>query len=53
VGFSDAYLALDNKMHNYGFTTELHVKFKYAGGESSTFKGDDERGRAGAGERQR
>jgi fibro-slime domain-containing protein len=42
VGFNDAYLALDDKMHNYGFTTELHVKFKYAGGESFTFKGDDD-----------
>jgi len=42
VGFNDAYLALDNQMHNYGFTTELHVKFKYAGGESFTFKGDDD-----------
>jgi len=42
VGFRDAYLALDDKMHNYGFTTELHVKFKYTGGESFTFKGDDD-----------
>lgn len=42
VGFNDAYVALDGKMHNYGFTTELHVKFKYSGGESFTFKGDDD-----------
>jgi fibro-slime domain-containing protein len=42
VGFDDAYLALDGEMHNYAFTTELHVKFKYAGGESFTFKGDDD-----------
>lgn len=42
VGFNDAYLALDGKDHNYGFTTELHVKFKYSGGESFTFKGDDD-----------
>ena len=42
VGFNDNYVALDGKMHNYGFTTELHVKFKYSGGESFTFKGDDD-----------
>jgi len=42
VGFNDEYLALDDKMHNYGFTTELHVKFRYSGGESFTFKGDDD-----------
>jgi fibro-slime domain-containing protein len=42
VGFNDSYLGLDDKMHNYGFTTELHVKFKYSGGESFTFKGDDD-----------
>lgn len=42
VGFNDAWLALDDKMHNYAFTTELHVKFKYSGGESFTFKGDDD-----------
>jgi len=42
VGFNDTYLGLDDQMHNYGFTTELHVKFKYSGGESFTFKGDDD-----------
>jgi len=42
VGFNDTYLALDGLEHNYGFTTELHVKFKYSGGESFTFKGDDD-----------
>jgi fibro-slime domain-containing protein len=42
VGFNDEWLALDGKMHNYGFTTELHIKFKYSGGESFTFKGDDD-----------
>jgi fibro-slime domain-containing protein len=42
VGFNDNYLGLDDEMHNYGFTTELHVKFKYSGGESFTFKGDDD-----------
>jgi fibro-slime domain-containing protein len=42
AGWDDEWLGLDDKMHNYGFTTELHVKFKYAGGESFTFKGDDD-----------
>lgn len=42
VGFNDAYLGLDDLEHNYGFTTELHVKFKYSGGETFTFKGDDD-----------
>jgi fibro-slime domain-containing protein len=42
TGFNDAYFGLDGKQHNYGFTTELHVKFKYSGGESFTFKGDDD-----------
>ncbi len=42
VGFNDTYQSPDGKMHNYGFTTELHVKFKYSGGESFTFDGDDD-----------
>jgi fibro-slime domain-containing protein len=28
--------------HNYGFTTELHTKFVYKGGETFTFTGDDD-----------
>jgi fibro-slime domain-containing protein len=28
--------------HNFGFTTELHTKFLYAGGETFTFTGDDD-----------
>jgi fibro-slime domain-containing protein len=28
--------------HNYHFTTEVHTKFKYEGGESFTFSGDDD-----------
>jgi fibro-slime domain-containing protein len=28
--------------HDYGFTTELHTKFKYNGGEHFTFTGDDD-----------
>jgi fibro-slime domain-containing protein len=42
AGFNDEYEGLDGLDHNYGFTTELHLKFKYSGGESFTFKGDDD-----------
>jgi fibro-slime domain-containing protein len=28
--------------HNYSFTTELHLKFTYGGGETFTFTGDDD-----------
>jgi fibro-slime domain-containing protein len=28
--------------HNFGFTTELHTKFKYSGGETFSFSGDDD-----------
>jgi len=30
------------RTHNYGFTTELHAKFEYNGGEHFTFTGDDD-----------
>ena len=32
----------DGKSHNFGFTTELHTKFEYMGGEVFTFEGDDD-----------
>ncbi len=32
----------DHQPHNFNFTTELHTKFKYAGGETFTFEGDDD-----------
>jgi fibro-slime domain-containing protein len=35
-------LGTDGKPHNYGFTTELHTRFKYNGGEHFTFTGDDD-----------
>lgn len=41
-GFDDTFTGEDAKLHNFGFTTELHIKFKYAGGESFTFEGDDD-----------
>jgi fibro-slime domain-containing protein len=36
-GFGNEGLA-----HNYSFTTEIHTTFRYAGGESFTFRGDDD-----------
>jgi fibro-slime domain-containing protein len=48
---SDSFFPLDDegygnsdygRTHNYGFTTELHVKFEYNGGEHFTFTGDDD-----------
>jgi len=48
---SDSFFPLDEegygnsdyeRTHNYGFTTELHVKFEYKGGEHFTFTGDDD-----------
>jgi fibro-slime domain-containing protein len=32
----------DGKPHNFSFTTEVHTKFKYLGGEVFTFEGDDD-----------
>jgi fibro-slime domain-containing protein len=32
----------DGKMHNFAFTTEVHTKFIYTGGETFTFEGDDD-----------
>jgi fibro-slime domain-containing protein len=47
---SNAFFPLDNKgfgntpgqAHNYHFTTEIHVKFKYQAGQIFTFRGDDD-----------
>jgi fibro-slime domain-containing protein len=36
-GFEDGFSA-----HNFHFTTELHLEFTYGGGETFTFKGDDD-----------
>ena len=32
----------DQKLHNFSFTTEIHTHFLYTGGETFTFKGDDD-----------
>lgn len=42
AGWDDTFNGTDSKPHNFAFTTELHIKFKYSGGESFTFKGDDD-----------
>jgi fibro-slime domain-containing protein len=42
AGWGDTAAAGTNRPHNYGFTTELHTRFKYNGGESFTFTGDDD-----------
>jgi len=46
---SSAFFPLDGMgfgneglVHNYSFTTEIHTTFKYQGGESFTFRGDDD-----------
>jgi len=33
---------LDGVPRNFGFTTELHTSFEYQGGETFTFRGDDD-----------
>jgi fibro-slime domain-containing protein len=33
---------MDGTLRNFGFTTELHTSFEYQGGESFTFRGDDD-----------
>jgi fibro-slime domain-containing protein len=42
AGFGLSGNGEDGKMHNFGFTTELHTKVKYSGGEVFTFRGDDD-----------
>jgi fibro-slime domain-containing protein len=42
AGFGLSGIGEDGKMHDFGFTTELHTKFMYAGGEQFTFTGDDD-----------
>jgi fibro-slime domain-containing protein len=46
---SDSFFPLDgagfgneDEPHNYHFTTELHTRFRYAGGERFSFTGDDD-----------
>ncbi|MDF3069670.1 MAG: hypothetical protein K0R38_5271 [Polyangiaceae bacterium] len=47
---TNAFFPIDNQgfgntpgqTHNYHFTTEIHVKFKYTAGQTFTFRGDDD-----------
>jgi fibro-slime domain-containing protein len=41
-GFGNSGTGEDGKSHNFHFTTELHTKFKYNGGETFKFSGDDD-----------
>lgn len=36
------YEDMDDTPRNFGFTTELHTSFEYQGGETFTFRGDDD-----------
>ena len=42
AGWGNSGDDVEGKRHNFGFTTELHMKFKYNGGEHFTFSGDDD-----------
>ena len=42
AGWGNSGTADDGKSHNFSFTTELHTKFAYKGGETFTFQGDDD-----------
>jgi fibro-slime domain-containing protein len=42
AGFGNSGTADDGKSHNFSFTTELHTKFAYNGGETFQFQGDDD-----------
>jgi fibro-slime domain-containing protein len=42
AGYNSLDYGDDFKQHNFGFTTELHTKFQYKGGETFQFEGDDD-----------
>ncbi len=42
AGWGSLAIGDDSRQHNFGFTTELHTKFKYNGGEFFVFEGDDD-----------
>jgi fibro-slime domain-containing protein len=42
AGWGNSGKDLQNVPHNFGFTTEIHTTFRYQGGESFTFTGDDD-----------
>lgn len=42
AGWGNSGTGEDGKPHNFGFTTEVHTQFRYDGGETFTFIGDDD-----------
>ena len=42
AGWGNNSVGDNGVMHNFGFSTELHLRFTYKGGETFTFKGDDD-----------
>jgi fibro-slime domain-containing protein len=42
AGWGDSGEGNDDQQHNFHFTTELHTKFQYNGGEIFKFSGDDD-----------
>jgi fibro-slime domain-containing protein len=42
AGWGNSGSDAEGALHNFGFTTELHTKFKYGGGETFRFTGDDD-----------
>ena len=42
AGWGNSGTDTSGASHNFGFTTELHMMFKYNGGEHFTFTGDDD-----------
>jgi fibro-slime domain-containing protein len=42
AGFGNSGRGVDKQQHNFHFTTEVHTKFQYNGGETFKFIGDDD-----------
>jgi fibro-slime domain-containing protein len=42
AGWGNSGMDAEGRERNFGFTTEFHTTFKYAGGEKFTFTGDDD-----------
>ncbi|HEX3771020.1 MAG TPA: fibro-slime domain-containing protein [Polyangiaceae bacterium] len=42
AGWGNNDTGLDGEQHNFGFTTEVHLRFVYNGGEIFSFDGDDD-----------
>jgi fibro-slime domain-containing protein len=42
AGWGNSGLDMNGTPRNYSFTTEIHAQFKYNGGETFTFDGDDD-----------